>query len=173
MGVSNKMEKKIIIQIFTGGYKEEKVTYEQISEKLLPILDTGAIKRVIIGWSLRKSLYRDTIKLLKSYGVECFLWLPVFSETGMIKSVKRLLDDRSYEVENYSLKEGENFEFYCPQNHQNIQRFLEIYEENFSDLDFDGVFVNTVSSMLMKQTVEPKAAFFLNKLAMLFPNPLS
>ena len=35
---------------------------------------------------------------------------------------------------------------------------------NICFLDFDGVFVNTVSSMLMKQTVEPKAIFFLNKL---------
>lgn len=138
------MKKEIVIQIFTGGYLEDKVTYQQIEDKLKPILKAGQVKCVIMGWSLCKELYEETIVLLKEYGVECFLWLPVFSETGLLKSAAYLVDDEGHKVKNYNLKDGESFEFYCPQNPGNIENFLEIYNDNFSGIDFDGVFLDKI-----------------------------
>lgn len=138
------MKKEIIIQIFTGGYGENQATYETIERKLKPILDAGKVKRVIMGWSLQPELYRKTRELLKAYGAECFLWIPVFSETGLLKPVKRLIDFEGREVTSYGLKDGENFEFYCPLDRQNIKSFLELYEENFGDLLFDGVFLDKI-----------------------------
>lgn len=138
------MKKEIIIQIFTGGYTESQTTYEAIEGKLKPILEAGKVKRVIMGWSLQPALYRKTMELLRAYGTECFLWIPVFSETGLIKPVKHLIDFQGKEVKSYRLKEGENFEFYCPVDRQNIESFLGIYEEHFAGLGFNGVFLDKI-----------------------------
>lgn len=138
------MKNEIIIQIFTGGYTEYRTTYEDIERKLKPILDTGKVKRVLMGWSRQPEIYTKTKELLRQYGTEIFLWIPVFSETGLIKPVKRLIDDKGEQVKSYSLKSGENFEFYCPLDSQNIKSFIEIYEENFADIGFDGVFLDKI-----------------------------
>lgn len=69
---------------------------------------------------------------------------PVFSETGLLKPVKRLLDDEGCEVKSYQLKEGENFEFYCPNESVNLKSFMEIYDERFADIPFDGVFLDKI-----------------------------
>lgn len=138
------MKKEIIIQIFTGGYTESKTTFEQIERKLKPILEVGKVKRVMMGWSLQPELYRKASALVRSYGTEFFLWMPVFSETGLVKPVKRLIDDLGAEVKSYGLKEGENFEFYCPLDRVNINSFLELYEENFDGQGFDGIFLDKI-----------------------------
>ena len=70
---------KIIVQIFTGGYLEEKDVYPQIESVLTPLLQENKIDKIIIGWSLEKNVYVRTLDLDKEYHVECYLWLPVFS----------------------------------------------------------------------------------------------
>lgn len=136
--------KEIVVQIFTGGYLEKKVTYEQIEQKLRPLLETAPIGKVLMGWAVMPEVYCKTKELLAQYGTELYLWLPVFSETGLLKPIKRLLDWNGQEVKSYHLKEGENFEFYCPNQELNTDSFLEIYEENFAGIDFDGVFLDKI-----------------------------
>lgn len=138
------MKKEITIQIFTGGYKEHHVTFEQIEKKLKIILEAGTVKRVIMGWSLDRELYEQTIELLRPYKTQCFLWLPVFSETGILEPVHLLIDDKGQEVKIFHLKEGENFEFYCPKDETNITGFLNIFEKYFSGIGFDGVFLDKI-----------------------------
>lgn len=138
-------KEELLIQISTGGYLERKVTYENIERVLKPLLERLAVKGVIIGWSCDKELYRRVIGLLKGYGVKCFLWLPVFSETGLLaENTGRILDASGRKVKAYGLSEGENFEFYCPNQSRNTTAFLDIYEENFCGLSFDGVFLDKI-----------------------------
>ncbi len=40
---------KIIVQIFTGGYLEEKDVYPQIESVLTPLLQENKIDKIIIG----------------------------------------------------------------------------------------------------------------------------
>lgn len=138
-------QNEIIVQISTGGYLEHKVTQDQICAKLEKLLQKVSISKVIIGWSCERQVYEAVIRFLKLKGIECYLWLPVFSETGILKgNVGRLLDDTGTEVKSYCLSEGENFEFYCPNQSGNIESFLEIYEAQFEGLDFDGVFIDKI-----------------------------
>ena len=110
----NKQE--IIVQISTGGYLEHKVTHDAVCKKLKALLETIAVSKVIIGWSCDRELYEHVIRFLKQHGIECYLWLPVFSETGILKAdTGKLIDDTGNEVKSYCLSEGENFEFYCPE----------------------------------------------------------
>lgn len=113
--------------------------------KAKALLETIAVSKVIIGWSCDRELYEHVIRFLKQHGIECYLWLPVFSETGILKAdTGKLIDDTGNEVKSYCLSEGENFEFYCPEQQCNIRAFLEIYEENFEGLGFDGVFLDKI-----------------------------
>ncbi|WP_097014429.1 hypothetical protein [Anaerocolumna aminovalerica] len=136
--------KEIILQIFTGGYSMAEATYEEIEQKLVPLLEKIPVKKVIIGWALQQELYKKLGELLHKYSVEYYLWIPVFSETGELKPVNRLLDFDKREVKNYNLKSSEKFEFYCPNRKENQRSFIELYEEHFSMVDFDGVFLDKI-----------------------------
>lgn len=137
-------DKEVIIQIFSGGFKENNVKYDEIEKKLNPLLEKIKISKVIMGWSLDKDIYLKTKELLNKYNVEYYLWIPVFSEIGLLKPANLLVDFNGKEIKSYSLQEGENFEFYCPNDPLNIKSFIEVYEENFSDIDFDGVFLDKI-----------------------------
>lgn len=136
--------KKIAIQIFTGDYHESKVTYEQIKEKLEPIIKKIPVEKVIMGWSIERKIYQQMEQFLHSYGVQLYLWLPVFSENSALRPTKILVDDRGYSVQNYHLSKRENFEFYCPNSSLNVQNVLDIYAEYFQDIKFDGVFLDKI-----------------------------
>lgn len=139
------MEKKrIALQIFTGGYLEDTPPFEKLRSVLEPLLCRMKVEKILMGWSVKPALYRETIRLAKHYGAEVYLWLPVLSETGLLKPVRRLIDDEGKEVQQIGLKGGEKFEFYCPNQELNTKSFWEIYEEFFSELPFDGVFLDKI-----------------------------
>lgn len=79
-------KEEIIVQISTGGYLEHKVTHEAVCGKLMQLLGTIAVSKVIIGWSCSRELYEHVTGFLRQRGIECYLWLPVFSETGVLKA---------------------------------------------------------------------------------------
>lgn len=137
---------EVIVQISTGGYLERKVTYREICRKLEPLLNRIKVGKVILGWCCDKEIYEAVIRLLRDYQVQSFLWLPVFSETGLMKpeSVGRLISHTGEEVRSFGLTEGENFEFYCPNQRNNGEAFLQIYKEQFEGLEFDGVFLDKI-----------------------------
>lgn len=134
--------KKIVIQIFTGSYQESKVNYQQIKDKLEPILKKISVEKVIMGWSVERKLYQRMEEFLHSYGVKLYLWLPVFSENSELRPTKLLMDDRGDYVQSYHTSRRENFEFYCPNSSLNVQNVMDIYEEYFQEIKFDGVFLD-------------------------------
>lgn len=135
----------IIVQISTGGYLEHKVTCGEICGRLEKLLKKIQVSKVIMGWSCERDVYGPVIRFLKQRGIEAYLWLPVFSETGILKQgMGKLIDDTGDEVKSYCLTEGENFEFYCPNQERNTEAFLELYRERFDGLDFDGVFIDKI-----------------------------
>lgn len=137
-------KKKIVLQIFTGGYISKEVSYEEIEKKLRPILAAVCVDKVIAGWCIDKELYKKLKELVHSYDAELYLWLPVFSETGLLEPVSRLKDFEGNEVKSYQLKDGENFEFYCPNVQQNKDSVKKIYQQSFSQIGFDGIFLDKI-----------------------------
>lgn len=138
----NQME--IAVQIFTGGYGENKIKYETIEKKLIKMFRMMPVKKVILGWSVNQELYKRLNDFLHRNGVESYLWLPVFSENGLLRPTDFLVDDLGQKVTSFRAKEGENFEFYCPNDSYNVRSFLEIYETYYDNLDFDGVFLDKI-----------------------------
>jgi len=137
-------KKEIVLQIFTGGYLKKEASYEEIENKLNAILEKVDVCKLIIGWTADQELYRKVIRMLHSHQIEVFFWMPIFSETGFSKTTSLLKDFQGMNVENYQLKEGENFEFYCPNVKTNRDNVKKIYEEHFSNLGFDGVFLDKI-----------------------------
>lgn len=136
--------KKVIVQIFTGGFKNKEIKFNDIKHKLLELLDCIEIEKVIMGWSVDKELYIETKKLLKKYNIELYLWLPCFSEIGLLEKSNLLVDYTGKEVKGYVLQEDENFEFYCPNNKENIENIKKVYNTYFSEIDFDGIFLDKI-----------------------------
>lgn len=137
-------QKKIVLQIFSGGFLQRETNFKQLKEKLVPVFEQLAVSKVIMGWYPDRQLYQKVRQLTRQYGVELYLWLPVFSEIGLLKPVKILKNDSGYDVKNYQLKAGENFEFYCPAAKENIKAVKEIFNEKFDAIGFDGVFLDKI-----------------------------
>lgn len=136
--------KKIVLQIFTGGFKSNNIRFKDFKQKLLLMVENIKVDKVIIGWSLEKQVYIQTKEFLKKYGIELYLWMPVFSEIGLLEHCTTIKDYKGKEISNYNLQEGENFEFYCPSNRENLLNFYKIYEKYFKDIDFDGIFLDKI-----------------------------
>jgi hypothetical protein len=136
--------KKLALQIFTGGFSGDSVEFEDFKDKLLLMINNLNVDKVIIGWSLNKDLYIKTKELLRKNNIELYLWLPVFSEVGLLYDSISSKDYKGTDIKAYNLQEGENFEFYCPSNKKNVFNFYDAYEKNFSDIDFDGIFLDKI-----------------------------
>lgn len=136
--------KKIALQIFTGGFNEDKIRFDDFKEKLVKMVENIPVKKVIMGWSLNTELYRETKRLLEKYGIELYLWIPVFSEIGLLKNSIITRDYKEKEIRSYSLQEGESFEFYCPTSMENSLNFYDIFRRYFKDIKFDGIFLDKI-----------------------------
>jgi hypothetical protein len=137
---------EISIQIFTGGFLSEAVSYEAVKQKLERVLQHLPVKKVIMGWSPDNSkyLYEKTAALLARYDAEFYLWFPVFSETGLLKNLSPLIDLQGRKIESGTGNSEEDFSFCCPNHPGNIEKILDIFEERFAALPFDGVFLDKI-----------------------------
>jgi len=138
------MEKEVVIQIFSGGFAGESATFEDVKQKLDPILSRIRVSKVIMGWSVDSELYEKTRDYLMMKNVEFYLWLPVFSEIGMLEETAPLIDYLGKEVVNYQWHEQENFTFYCPNHPLNTFSFIRVFEKYFSSIGFTGVFLDKI-----------------------------
>ena len=134
---------EIILQIFTGGYKGRAVSHEAVEQKLLSVLPRLPVRKVIMGWALDKTLYEKTAAFLKQRNIEFYLWFPVFSETGAIRELSPLEDYQGSTIQNQGHGE-EDFSFCCPNNPQNIERIIDIFDTEFSSIPITGVFLDKI-----------------------------
>ncbi|MDR1838159.1 MAG: hypothetical protein LBQ93_01035 [Treponema sp.] len=134
------MNCEAIVQIFSGGFLEEAVPYEEVERKLISVLPQLPITKVIMGWSPDKALYEKTAKFLAERNIDFYLWFPVFSETGALEDLSPLVDFRDQRIE---CRKDEDFSFCCP-NLQNTEKILGIFEREFSSINFSGVFLDRI-----------------------------
>ena len=135
------MKSEVIIQIFSGGFSAKAVSYEYVEQKLVSVLPRLPVRKVIMGWQPDKALYEKTAAFLAKRNIDCYLWFPVFSETGMLRELSALTDFRGQEIK---CRPNEDFSFCCPNNPQNIERILDIFEHEFASIRFSGVFLDRV-----------------------------
>lgn len=135
-----------IVQVFTGGWTDSLYSARGICEKLQKMTEIMDIKAVIAGWTISPELYKAVGSYLHEKGIEFYLWLPVFSEIGELRTAEPVVNIFGKKTEKYKLQTGESFEFFCPSSKRNYQSMKEIFEEYFSGCGFDGVFLDKIRS---------------------------
>lgn len=131
---------EIIAQINTGGFKHTTTTANEIITRL----DKLNVTKIIIGWSLDKDLYKGVVTYCVQRKIESYLWLPIFSEIGSIKNGFPIKGESGKDVESYNLSDDEDFTFYCANQSINTSNVYQLYEEEFSDIPFTGIFIDKI-----------------------------
>jgi hypothetical protein len=137
-------EQKYIVQVSLGSWHHTDYTADQIIGRIDTVSSMIPVSKVIIGWSLDKEIYRKVGEYLHSKDIRMLLWFPVFAETEEMCENSPALDLWGNIPSNYDLAAGEGFRFNCPSDPQNIANIVAVYDNNFSDCGFDGVFLDRI-----------------------------
>ena len=144
LACGRKPEAGFIVQVSLGGWHSPDYTAEQIIGRIDTVSNLIPVEKVIIGWSLDKEIYREVGEHLHAKGIKMLLWLPVFAETEEMCENTPAVDLWGNIPANYDLAAGEGFRFNCPSDPANAANVVAIYDRNFSDCGFDGVFLDRI-----------------------------
>ena len=138
------MDKEVILQIFSGGFAETPATFENIMQKLEPIVSQIKVSKVFMGMSVDTDLYARIRDYLYKNDIEFYFWLPVFAELDALKAGKPLIDYQGKDKTDYELTEREDFTFYCPNHPENLLNVLQVFEAHYASIGFTGVFLDKI-----------------------------
>jgi hypothetical protein len=133
-----------IVQVSLGGWQTPDYTAEQVIGRIDTVSQLIPVKKVIIGWSQDKDIYRQVGAYLHERNIRMLLWMPVFAETEEVCKNSPAVDLWGQMPANYDLAAGEGFRFNCPSDPQNAFNVVAIYDSLFSDCGFDGVFLDRI-----------------------------
>ena len=141
---SKPQEPGYIVQVSLGGWNAPDYTAEQVIGRIQEVNALIPVRKVIIGWSLDKQVYRQVGEYLHANGIKMLLWLPVFAETEEMCENEPAVDLAGEIPANYDLAAGEGFRFNCPTRPETAANVVAIYDDNFQDCGFDGVFLDRI-----------------------------
>ena len=133
-----------IVQVSLGPWNAPAYTAEQINARIDSVSALIPVGKVIIGWSLDQDIYRQVGEHLHAKGIRMLLWLPVFAETEEICENSTAVDLWGRVPANYDLTAGEGFSFNCPSDPHNIANVVALYDRQFADCGFDGLFLDRI-----------------------------
>ncbi|MDR0497263.1 MAG: hypothetical protein LBH42_06595 [Treponema sp.] len=135
---------RVTLQIFSGSFLKKETSYSEIEQKLLSVLPRLPVNKVLMGWALDKTIYEKTAEFLAKRDIDFYLWFPVFSETGALRELSALVDFTGQRIESRKGHKNEDFSFCCPHNPQNTEKILDIFEQEFASIPFNGVFLDRI-----------------------------
>ena len=133
-----------IVQVSLGGWHSPDYTAEQIISRIDSVSNLIPVRKVIIGWSLDKDIYKEVGAFLHGKDIKMLLWLPVFAETEEVCNNIPTVDLWGEIPANYDLAAGEGFRFTCPSLSKNAMNIIAVYDKYFSDCGFDGAFLDRI-----------------------------
>ena len=133
-----------IVQVSLGGWHSPDYTADQIIGRIGEVEALIPVEKVIIGWSLNQDVYQQVGAYLHGKGIKMLLWLPVFAETEEMCENEAAVDLSGEIPANYDLAAGEGFRFNCPSRPETAANVVAIYDDNFKDCGFDGVFLDRI-----------------------------
>ena len=141
---SKPQEAGFIVQVSLGGWHSPDYTAEQVIDRIGEVREKIPVEKVIIGWSMDQEIYRKVGAYLHENGIKMLLWMPVFAETEEMCENEPAVDLAGGIPANYDLAAGEGFRFNCPSRPETAANVVAIYDENFKDCGFDGVFLDRI-----------------------------
>ena len=133
-----------IVQVSLGGWHSPDYTAERIVARIDSVAQMIPVQKVIIGWSLDTSIYKEVGAALHAKGIQMLLWLPVFAETEEVCDNVPAVDLWGRIPANYDLAAGEGFRFNCPSSPENAANVVGLYDQYFANCGFDGVFLDRI-----------------------------
>ena len=141
---SEPAEPSYIVQVSLGSWNRPDYSADEIIARIDTVSSLIPVGKVIIGWSLDKEIYHQVGEYLHAKGIRMLLWLPVFAETEEVCENTPAVDLWGRIPAHYELAAGEGFRFNCPSNPQNAANVVALYDREFSDCGFDGVFLDRI-----------------------------
>jgi len=137
-------EPAYVVQVSLGGWNHPDYTADRIIARIDSVAALIPVRKVIIGWSTDKDIYRQVGEYLHGKDIRMLLWLPVFAETEEVCDNTPAVDLWGSIPAHYDLTAGEGFRFNCPSDPQNASRIVGVYDRFFADCGFDGVFLDRI-----------------------------
>ena len=141
---SKPQEPGYIVQVSLGGWHSPDYTADEVIGRIDEVRALIPVRKVIIGWSLDKDFYLQVGEFLHANDIQMLLWLPVFAETEEMCGNEPAVDLQGEIPANYDLAAGEGFRFNCPSRPETAANVVAIYDDNFKDCGFDGVFLDRI-----------------------------
>lgn len=138
------MKHTYTLQLHTGNFVHQMHSFEAVKEKAEHIINKIQITDIILGWNTNKTLNSQLVSYFHEKGIRVLLWLPVLSETEQVRKTPMITTINGAIGERVNVIEHESFSFSCPGTKENIDHIISIYEEYFSDIPFDGVFIDKI-----------------------------
>jgi len=133
-----------IVQVSLGGWHHADYSADQVIARIDEVAAKIPVEKVIIGWTVDKDIYARVGEHLHAKGISMFLWLPVFAETEEMCENEPAVDLNGDIPANYDLAACEGFRFNCPSRPETVANVVAIYDRNFKDCGFDGVFLDRI-----------------------------
>lgn len=141
---SQPQEPGYIVQVSLGGWHSPDYTADEVISRIDEVRALIPVRKVIIGWSLDKEIYQQVGEFLHANDIKMLLWLPVFAETEEMCENEPAVDLQGKIPANYDLAAGEGFRFNCPSRPETAANVVAIYDDNYKDCGFDGVFLDRI-----------------------------
>lgn len=136
---------KLTFQLFTGDLTPESLAdADSVLAKLEAANKAGKLAGVFCGWSTDSAFYQQLSEKLHSWGVPFYLKMAVFSELKGWQSFDPMIDFSGNQMEPYVLNPQESFEFRCPASKHNQEAVVALYDQYFSHIPFDGIFLDRI-----------------------------
>ena len=133
-----------VVQVSLGGWDSPDYTADEVIGRIREVNALIPVRKVIIGWSMDKDVYRQVGDYLHRNNIRMLLWLPVFAETEQVCENAPAVDLAGGIPANYDLAAGEGFRFNCPTRPETAANVVAIYDKYFQDCGFDGVFLDRI-----------------------------
>lgn len=133
-----------IVQVSIGDWHECHYDPDDVIARIEEVSNIIPIEKVMVGWCLDNEPYRKIGAYLKKKGIQFILYLPVYSEIEDMFEARQAVDLWGNLPPEELMSEVSGFRFNCPTDQATYSSITDIFEKNFKDLDFDGVFLDRI-----------------------------
>ena len=133
-----------IVQVSIGDWHGCHYAPDDVIARIEEVSRIIPIEKVMVGWCLDREPYRKIGEYLKKKGIQFILYLPVYSEIEDMFEARPAVDLWGNLPPEELMSQVSGFRFNCPTDPETYSGITRIFEKNFEDLGFDGVFLDRI-----------------------------
>ncbi|MBQ0024745.1 MAG: hypothetical protein KBT00_03340 [Bacteroidales bacterium] len=143
-GQDKTREPGYIVQVSIGDWHSCNYNPEDVIARIEEVSKIIPVEKVMVGWCLEREPYEKIGAYLHKKGIQFILYLPIFSEIEDMFQARPAVDLWGGLPPEELMAKVSGFRFNCPVDPVTYDSITAIFEKNFKDLDFDGVFLDRI-----------------------------